>query len=319
MPSLLARLRESDDVLIHYAPLHSMLSEDWGKPMEVHLSQWILEHPDRFQDALARSYAAGCDFGSTSTQSSSAWRANLFGLKDQVRRLNYESARLAREVTPPDKYLVGFCSTTLPEFLQPAGTLTPDQVRDGYREQMEALLEGGIDVFMIVGNQPDINLLAIEVARDLAPDIPIISHCVYYHGPRGFFTMMGQTPREGARMLWDAGADVVGASCGLMRKTDDYPPPGETHYYEGATELLGLLRQAGDGPLSIQPNASLSRLAEGKTVYAATPDEMLREVPNWIDRGARIVGGCCGTNLDHIRAIAPLIRRHNARTPSPRP
>jgi len=120
-------------------------------------------------------------------------------------------------------------------------------------------------------------------------------------------------------MLWDAGADVVGASCGLMRKTDDYPTPGETHYYEGATELLGLLRQAGDGPLSIQPNASLSRLAEGKTVYAATPDEMLREVPNWIDRGARIVGGCCGTNLDHIRAIAPLIRRHNARTPSPRP
>ena len=103
---LLDRLHGTEDVLIHYLPLHSILA-DWGKRLEVHLSEWILDHPDVYQEVLGKSFEAGCDFTSTSTQASSPWRAGVFGLRHRVRELNYQSARLAREVTPEVRYLAG--------------------------------------------------------------------------------------------------------------------------------------------------------------------------------------------------------------------
>ncbi len=99
----------------------------------------------------------------------------------------------------------------------------------------------------------------------------------------------------------------------LMRLTIEVPKIGHTGYYKGATDLIREIARADAGPLSVQPNAALARLVDSKTVYGASPEEMVAEVSNWINAGARIVGGCCGTNLAHYKAIVPIIRELNSK------
>lgn len=302
---LLHRLHNTDDVLLHYFPLHSELV-DWGKDMESHLSEWIVTHANEFQDALAKSYDAGCDFGSTSTQAASPWRAEVFGLRHKVREHNYVSAKLAREVTPPDRYLAGFVSSTNPNFLEPLGTLTEAEVYEGYQEQIAPLLEGGVDLIMVVGNHLAAGVIAIRLAKDLA-DVPVVAQNVFYAGKRGYRTMMGEDVATASRRVLEAGADIVGASCGLMKQPED--KADRRGYYECATSLVQEMRASCDGILSIQPNAGLAQLVDGQTVYPASPDELAAEAPNWIDAGARIVGGCCGTNLEHYRKLRGVVVR----------
>jgi len=295
------RLKNTDDILLHYAPLHSLLA-DWGKPLEAHLSEWIINNPDKYQDALKQSFAAGCDFACTQTQASSPWRAASFGLRHRIKEFNYESARLARAATPPDKYVLAMVSTTNPDFLEPLGNMTYQEVYEGYKEQISALLEGGIDVLFIAGNHIDEALVAIKVARDLC-DLPIISQNIFYTTKKGFRTMMGADPIQASAKLEKAGVEVIGGSCGLMTKSLD-----TSEWYPAATELVKEMRKGCTKPLSIQPDAGLAQLVDGKTVYPASPDEMAREVLSWVAAGARIVGGCCGTNLEHYRKIAAVLR-----------
>src|SRR4030042_174280 len=103
-------------------------------------------------------------------------------------------------------------STTNPDFLEPLGNMTYQEVYEGYKEQISALLEGGIDVLLIAGNHIDEALVAIKVARDLC-DLPIISQNIFYTTKKGFRTMMGMDPATGSARLEEAGVDVIGGSC----------------------------------------------------------------------------------------------------------
>ena len=302
--SILDRLESTRDVLLHYFPLHSALT-DWGKPLEDHLSKWIVEHPGEYKDAIVQSIEAGCDLVSTSTQASSPWRAAVFGLGDRVHDLNYKSAALARSVMPSDKYLCGFVSSTNPDFLEPVGSLGRAEVYDGYKEQISALLEGGVDCIMIVGNHLDEALIAVEVSKDLA-SAPVVVQNVFYMGRSGYRTMMGHDVATATRLAGEAGADIVGASCGLMKEGE--PEPGHTGYYEAATSLVREMRSGYEGFLSIQPNAGMAQLRDDETCYPATPGELAKEMGSWIEAGARIIGGCCGTSLDHYKAMSGVLR-----------
>ena len=187
--SFLERLKNTNDVLTHYAPLHTLLA-DWGKDLESHLSEWIINHPGEYQEALSRSFEAGCDLAYTATQASSPWRAEVFGLRDRIYEFNYKSAKLAKEVTPRDCYLMGLASTTNPDFLEPVGNMKPQEVYEGYKEQISALLEGGVDIMLVAGNHLEEAVIAIQVTRDLSK-VPIIAQNIFYWGKKGFRTMMG--------------------------------------------------------------------------------------------------------------------------------
>ena len=115
------------------------------------------------------------------------------------------------------------------------GRITPQEAYEGFKEQISALLEGGVDLIMVVGNQLDASLIAIQVTKDLS-DVPIIAQNVFFHGKKGFRTMMGYDPVTGSKKLEEAGADVVGGSCGLMKRPEDKDDP--KGYYEWATELV---------------------------------------------------------------------------------
>jgi len=186
--------------------------------------------------------------------------------------------------------------------LKPLGNLTYEEVYEGFKEQMIPLLEGGVDVFLIVGNQTDAGEIATKVAKDIC-DLPIIFQNVFYATKKGFRTMLGLTPEEASIRAEKAGADVIGGSCGLMTKSLD---PSE--WYPAATSLVKEMRRACSQYLSIQPDAGIAGLVGGKTIYPVSPEAMETEVTHWVDAGARIVGGCCGTNLEHYRKIARVLK-----------
>lgn len=299
--NFMERLQKTEDIIFHYAPFHTILA-DWGWDMKTNLSHWIVNNPGKFQDALRISFDAGCHFACTQTQSVSPWRSVPFGLRDKVYEYNYKSAKLAKEVTPTGCYVLALVSTTNPDFLEPLGKITYREVYDGYKEMMIALLEGGIDVWLIAGNHIEEALIAIEVARDLGNQ-PIISQNVYYTTKKGFRTMMGEDPISASAKLQKVGVEVIGASCGLMSKTFD-----GAIYYKAATELVKEMRKGCSTYLSIQPNAGKPQLIDGETVYPATPEQMAAEALNWVDAGARVIGGCCGTTFEHYKQISTKLK-----------
>ena len=302
MPTdFLERLRS--EVLIAWMPLQTFLVEEYRKPMEQHLSVWVLDHPDEFQEAIRRSYDAGCDMTHTATQASSPFRSKPFGTEilDRIYELNYKSAKLAKEVMPKDHYVIGNVSHSNPDFLEPVGNMTYEEVYEGYKEQISGLVEGGVDILHISGNHIEEGIIAIKVARDLC-DLPIIGFDVFYPSKKGFRSQMGNSPIESAAKFQEADADIVGTMCGLMTKSED-----TSGWYPAATALVKEMRQGCSKPLSIMPDPGIPQIVAGKTVWPASPEEMAREVLNWVHSGARIVGGCCGTSLEHYKAISAVL------------
>lgn len=301
------RLRNTNDVLVICQSMHTILVEEYGKPMEAHISDWVVAHPKEFQDAIRQAFAAGYDIVHIATQASSPIRAKPFGVDDRVYELNYKPAKLAKEVAPEDSYIIGDLSSSNPDFLEPVGNLTPDEVYNGYREQVLGLLEGGVDLIAASGNHIDETVLAIKAVKDLR-NIPILADNVFYAGKKGFRTMMGLDPKAASARLQEVGADVIGFACGLMTKSRD-----SSEWYPGATALLREIKQGTDKYLSVMPDAGLPQLLNGKTVWPASPEEMASEVLNWVEAGARIVGGCCGTTLEHARKISAVLRERGGK------
>lgn len=213
---------------------------------------------------------------------------------------------MGQEVTPRDRYVAGFVSSTNPDFLQPVGNLTPEEVHEGYKQQIGALLEGGVDLIMIVGNHLDASLIAIQVAKELA-SVPVIVQNVFYRGKKGFRTLMGHDPKTATRLVCESGAEVVGASCGLMKRAEDAADPRS--YFQFATPLVEEMSSQCTVPVSMQPNAGLAQNVEGKTIYPASPEELVEAAPEWIRAGSRIIGGCCGTNLEHYRQLKAAVAK----------
>ncbi len=304
----LERLR--NEVLILYMPMQTLLVEEYGKPLEEHLSVWVITHPKEYQDALRRSYEAGCDMGHTATQASSPFRSQPFGKEvvDRVYEFNFKSAKLAREVTPEGHYSVGNIGTTTPDFMEPVGNMTYDEVYQGYMVQIKGLVEGGVDVIAVAGNEMEQAVIVIKAIKEHYPDIPVIARNIFYAGKKGFRTMEGWTPEAASARLQETDAEVIGVSCGLMTKSLD-----TSEWYPAATALLKEIRQGTDKPLMIQPDPGIPQIIEGKTVWPSSAEEMAGEVMNWVNIGARIVGGCCGSSLEHGTMTAAVLRERKVK------
>jgi len=299
------RLQNTDDVMVFWGPIPSFLAVEYGYPMEEHPSVWIADHPKEFQDAMRRIYAAGHDGAHIGTQSASPFRIKPFGqeLVARTYELNFTSAKLAREVTPEGRYLAGLIGTTTPDFLEPVGKMTRDECYEGYIKQIRGLVDGGVDVIAVAGNEVEQAEIVIKAIKDNYPDIGVIARNVFYAGKKGHRTMQGLDPKTATARLHATGADVVGFSCGLMTKSLN-----SADWYPAATALLREVRQGTDKGLMLMPDPGVPILVDGKTVWPVSPEEMASEVPNWIDIGARIIAGCCGTSLEHGIKVKEVVR-----------
>jgi homocysteine S-methyltransferase len=230
--------------------------------------------------------AAGAQVLETNTFGANSFCLERYGLGDQVRAYNVAGARLARKAAGEDVWVAGSIGPTglIPGVASPAEL---DQVAATFADQAVALVEGGVDLFVLetFRHLEEIRI-AIDAARRAAPGLPIIASMAFNPSET---VADGSTPEQVAATLRDWGADVIGVNCG------DGP--------QLALAIAERMRGAGM-PLCVQPNAGLPRTVDGRLLYMATPEYLDVFARRTIQLGATMIGGCCGTTPDHVHWMA---------------
>lgn len=252
-----------------------------------------LDRPELLAEIAAAYAAAGSDLLHTNSFGGSPLKLAAHGLEAQAEAINRAAAQAA--VTgAAGRAIVSGSIGPCGQLLQPYGDADPEAVKAGFLLQARALLAGGAQA-LTIETMSDVAeaVLAVGAARQAGPDVPILATMTFDPTPRGWFTIMGQDIPTVAAALAEAGADVVGANCGQ----------GPAGLLEIAREFAAACRL----PLMIQANAGLPELREGKVVYPATPADMAAYLPELVDAGVKIVGGCCGTTTEHIAAMRRVL------------
>ncbi len=254
--------------------------------------------PRLVQSVHTEYMAVGADAVETNTFGANRFKLAAFGLDAEVRRINTQGARVARdarESSGRDAFVLGSIGP-LGRYLVPLGTVTPDEARAAFREQAEALAEGGVDA-LIVETFADLTeiALAIEAIRSVA-DLPIVAQMSF---TEECLTFTGRTAADVARTLRDLGVQAMGANCSV----------GSSILHE---VLEHMLPEAGATPLTVQPNAGLPTQIGQRLIYISSPAYMAEYAGRMLDAGATIVGGCCGTTPAHIAAMREVIDRRLA-------
>tara|TARA_B100000809_G_scaffold185351_1_gene183440 strand:- start:723 stop:1391 length:669 start_codon:yes stop_codon:yes gene_type:complete len=217
-----------------------------------------------------------------------------YGYESRVSEFNRLAAEQAKRQAPDSNhYAVGSIGPT-GEFLEPLGAVSDSEMYDSMTEQITALVEGGADAILLETQMAiEEAIIGVKAAKDNT-DLPVIATMVFDKGPRGFFTMMGVTPEQAVIGLRGAGADIVGANCG--------------NGIDVMLELAQKMRAVDDGYMLVHSNAGIPDLVKGEVVYNESPEFMAERFKQLTDLGINIVGGCCGTGPDHIRALSKLLR-----------
>ena len=263
-----------------------------GLPPGVPPEKWNADAPHHVL-AVARSYVqAGSDLILTNTFGANRFALDSHGLKDRSAELAEAGTRISRQAA--GKEVPVFAS------LGPTGKIVMmeevprEEIAAAYAESAEALAWGGADAIVLeTFNELDEIALALEGAKEGAAGIPVIVSMTFVVRPTGVFTMMGNKPQDLARLAKRLGAAAVGTNCGAGP--------------EDFVQVVRLLRAASDLPIWVKPNAGLPKVVKGKTVFPMGPQEFAAFAPQLIAAGASIVGGCCGTTPEHIRAVRKQI------------
>jgi homocysteine S-methyltransferase len=260
-----------------------------GAPLDGCFDVLNVTQPDLVQSVHADYIAAGADCIETNTFGANRFKLATQGLDDHVREINRRGARLARDIresTGRDVWVLGSIGP-VGKYLAPLGTLHVDEARAAFHEQAEALLEGGVDAFVIetFSDLAEITL-AVEAIR-AQTDLPIVAQMAFTDEA---VTFTGRTPADVAQHLAALSVDCLGANCSV----------GSSTLYEVLEQMV----PAAHGiPLAIQPNAGLpSRIGE-RLIYLSSPPYMAEYAARMVGAGARLLGGCCGTTPAHIAAM----------------
>jgi 5-methyltetrahydrofolate--homocysteine methyltransferase len=245
-----------------------------------------LEDPDRVRAVHRGFLDAGSHILQTNSFQGSRPSLEGHGLAERTVELNVAAASLALEVAGDSALVAGSIGPT-GKLLAPYGDFGEDAALAAFQEQAEALAEGGVD-FVIVETMSALEetMLALKAAVS-AGCIAVVSMAFDPSGRTSF----GVSPRQAAEKLIDGGASVVGANCGTVS-------PAEM------VAIIAEFRKATDAPLIAQPNAGRPEQTEAGAAHPETPERMADAAEQFRDLGAVIVGGCCGSTPDHIRAIA---------------
>src|SRR5438067_1054668 len=240
---------------------------------------------------------AGAEVIETNTFGGNSFRLARHGCADKVRDINLAGARLAREAAKSFQALVAGAVGPLGVRIEPLGKISREEARDSFRQQIEALVEGGVDLLVLetFGSLDELHQ-AILAARDVNPDTPVVAQVTIDEDGS---CLDGSTPELFGPKLTDWGADVVGINCSV-----------------GPVAMLDAierLRQVTTVPLSAMPNAGMPRNVEGRNIYLCSPEYMASYARKFVAAGVRFVGGCCGTTPEHIRVMKSAIRVTSAK------
>jgi methionine synthase / methylenetetrahydrofolate reductase(NADPH) len=253
-----------------------------------------LRAPDLIRKIHRAYVKAGAEIIETNSFGANRLKLTQHGLESQLREINRAAAAIAREVADDAgrPVLVAGAVGPLGVRIEPYGPTSVDEARALFREQIEGLHEGGADLFLLetFGDIHEIEQ-AIRAAREVAPGKPVIAQMTI--GSDGL-SPFGATPEDIARSLDAWGADVIGLNCSV----------GPQIILEAIEKMAPLTKRK----LSAQPNAGMPRDIGGRSMYMASPEYMATYARHLVQAGARVVGGCCGTTPDHIKAICEGVR-----------
>ncbi|MCK8823916.1 homocysteine S-methyltransferase family protein [Fuchsiella alkaliacetigena] len=275
----------AEKVLLFDGAMGTRLQEV-GLTEQIAPEEWNLKNPEAIK-GIHRSYVeAGSDIIETNTFGANRVKLKGHGLADQVEEINRAAVQLALEVSE-DNYVAASVGP-LGEFLAPVGRISFREAVEIFQEQIGAQLEAGADLLVIeTMSDPQELKAAVVAAREIDEQVPIIALMTFDENLR---TLMGTTPEVAAVILSALEVDVIGANCSLGPA--------------GLLEVGQKLQQYTNKPLMLQPNAGLPELVAGETVYKETPQEMAMYLEDFVATGVRIIGGCCGTNPEHIKVFA---------------
>jgi 5-methyltetrahydrofolate--homocysteine methyltransferase len=260
--------------------------------------EWNLTHPAEVESIHRAYYAAGSDIINTNTFGGTSLKLDAYGKRDSAVELNLAGARLAvalRDREFPGRLVagdIGPCGHLLP----PMGNADPAEVSASFGAQAQALVDGGVDLINIE-TMFDLTeaRLAVEAACTVAAGRPVLVSLAFKPGPRGYRTMMGVDTTSAVTTLRQAGATLVGCNCEITA--------------EQMADLVPQLADLNGGSTYAQPNAGQPRLEGEITVYDETAQHFAEVVSGFVANGARMVGGCCGTDPTFISALDAALKR----------
>ena len=263
--------------------------EPGGCPEEFNAS-----HPDVVREMARRYFDAGSDLVLTNSFGGTVFMQKKYGYGERVAEFNRQAAEHARSQAPEGRFVVGSVGPT-GEFLEPLGPVSESEMYEAFVEQIKSLEDGGADgVVVETMTAVEEATLAVRAARENT-DLVVMATMVFDKGPRGFFTMMGITPERAVHAMEEAGAHVVGSNCG--------------NGIDNMVDIARRMRAETDGYLLIHSNAGIPAMRNGQIVYPESPEYMAERFKELADLGVNIIGGCCGTGPEHIRALAAAVGR----------
>jgi len=285
---------ESDSIQVFDGAMGTML---YAKGIYINRSydELNLVAPDLVRDVHAEYVRAGATIIETNTYSATANKLQPYGLEGSLREINIKAAQIARQAAGNRAYVAGAVGP-LGLRIEPYGPTSFDEAKAMFSEQISALLEGGVDLF-VLETFADLSELhqAIKAVRELC-DLPIVAQMTIQIDGN---TVFGATPEAFTVQLDEWGADVIGLNCGVGPAI--------------VLNAIEKMRPVTARKLSAQPNAGLPRDVQGRQFYMCSPEYMAEYSRRIIQAGARFVGGCCGTTPAHIKWIADAVRQFNPR------
>ena len=330
MSSFLDRVR-SGEVLVADGAMGTLLFEEGLEPGQCP-ERMNLERPDILESIARRYLDAGAEILHTNTFGASAVKLADYGLAEQYQEINRAAVaaarsalaahRLAQETVAQGeettdaavaaaRSAVGSAAASATEsasrdvyvscscgpsgrILEPYGDTAETVLYEGFEQQLGAIVAAGVDLITIE-TMTDLReaVLAVRATRSISPDIPVLATMTFDDTPRGFYTVMGVSVEQAAEGLLEAGADLIGSNCG--------------NGIETMVRIACAFAEATDQPIVIQSNAGLPEVRDGKVYFPESPAFFGEKTPALLEAGVSVMGGCCGTTPDYIRAIRRVV------------
>lgn len=261
-----------------------------GMPLGVCPEKWILEHPQVMVDLQTAYLEAGTDILYAPTFTCNRIKLNEYGLAEKLTLMNSELVKLSQKaVAAAGHGLVAGDITMTGEMLYPMGKLQFEELVDVYKEQIKVLDESGCDLLVVETMMSLAETRAAVIAANEISDLPIIASLTFNEDGR---TLYGTDPVTAVNVLQNLGVSAIGVNCST-----------------GPDKMVDLVKQMKSIafiPVFAKPNAGMPELIDDKSVYRMTPDEFAQDMKMIIEAGANMVGGCCGTRPDHIKALSDM-------------
>ena len=279
-------------VLVSDGAMGTLLYEQGNFARYVCFEELNLSRPELVKQAQVGYRQAGADILQTNTFGANRFRLRRLEGEAKLEEINRAGVQIARQVAG-DELLVAGSVGPLGAPLEPAGSISIDEAGKAFREQIAVLEGSGVDL-LVIETMLDVNeaVIALRAARSVDARLPVIVQMTVQEDGA---TPTGMSPEEFTRRLEEAGADVIGLNCGV----------GPARMLETLKRMAAVTARK----LSVQPNAGVPRGVEGRYIYESSPESMAEYSGRFVQAGAAVVGGCCGTTPEHIRMIREAVQR----------